>query len=145
MQEFERYWLFAIFCLGVGIITLRLIFRERLTLQGSLSLLGFLCVMTGVALFPSVTTFIARHMGFTLPSNFFFALSIAILTILYLSSQITISRIELRTITLTQELGLLREQLEQHAGHHHLHHHRDLELEGVPPRPVFEPARPHQS
>lgn len=113
MQPFERYWLFAVFCLVIGLLTLRLILRERITLQGSLSLLGFLLAMGGVALFPGVTSALAQRMGFTLPSNFFFAVSIAILAVLYLGSQVTISRIELRTVALTQELGLLREQLER--------------------------------
>ena len=115
MEQFERYWLFAVFCLGVGLVTLRLILRERITLQGSLSLLGFLCVMSGVALFPDLTSRLAHRLGFTLPSNFFFALSIAILALLYLQSQVTLSRIELRTIALTQEVGLLREQLERQS------------------------------
>lgn len=113
MQPFERYWLFAVFCLTIGLLTLRLILRERITLQGSLSLLGFLFVMGSVALFPGVTSKLAQRMGFTLPSNFFFAVSIAILAVLYLGSQVTLSRIELRTVALTQELGLLREQLER--------------------------------
>lgn len=113
MQPFERYWLFAVFCLAIGLLTLRLILRERITLQGSLSLLGFLLAMGGVALFPGLTSTLAQRMGFTLPSNFFFAVSIAVLAMLYLGSQVTISRIELRTVALTQELGILREQLER--------------------------------
>jgi len=112
-MQFERYWLFALFCLIISLFTLRLILRERITLQGSLSLLGFLAIMAGVALFPGLTSTLAQRMGFTLPSNFFFAMSIAILAVLYLGSQVTISRIELRTVALTQELGLLREQLER--------------------------------
>jgi hypothetical protein len=115
MQLFERYWLFAAVCLIVGLYTLRLILRERLSLPGSLALLGFLGAMAGVALFPNLTSVVAQRMGFTLPSNFFFALCIAILAVLYLGSLVTLSRVELRTIALTQEVGLLREQLERRA------------------------------
>ncbi len=113
METYNRYWLFAAFCILVGLFTLRLILRERITLQGSLSLLGFLCLLTLVAVFPDITSVVARTMGFTLPSNFFFSLAIAALTLLYLSAQISISRLELRTISLTQELGILRERLER--------------------------------
>ena len=38
----ERYWLFAAICVVAGVVVLRLVFRERLTLQSSLAYLGFL-------------------------------------------------------------------------------------------------------
>jgi hypothetical protein len=111
MNQFEHYWLFASFCVLVALILLRLVMRERLTLQQSLSLLLFLLVMAGIAIFPGVTSWVASHMGFTLPSNFFFAIAIASLLLLHVSSLLTLSRVELRSIALTQELALLQEKL----------------------------------
>ena len=116
MEQFEHYWLFALSCLITAIAMVRLILRERLTLQGSLSYLCFLLAMAAVALFPDATRWMATRLGFVLPSNFFFATAIGALALLHLSAQITLSRVELRSIALTQELGILRERLERALG-----------------------------
>jgi hypothetical protein len=113
MNQFERYWVFALGCALVAIWMTRLILRERITLQGSLSFLLFLGAMAAVALFPGLTGWIATRTGFTLPSNFFFSISIGGLALLHISTLTALSRVELRSIALTQELGLLQEKLER--------------------------------
>jgi hypothetical protein len=113
MRQVEHYWLFAATCLAIAIVLLRLILRQRITLQSSLSYLAFLVLLAGVSLVPGVTSWLAQQMGFQLPSNFFFALAIAALAVLHLLALMTISRVELRSITLTQELGLLQEKLDR--------------------------------
>ncbi len=110
---FERYWLFAAFCFIAVVILVRLVLRERVTLQASLSLLLLLGLMSFVALFPNVASRLAQTMGFTLASNFFFAAGIGALMLLHVHSLVTLSRVELRSITLTQELAILREKLDQ--------------------------------
>ena len=120
MEQFGRYWIVAILCFVVALAMLRLLLRERLTLQSSLSYLAFLAVMGAVALFPNATRWVATQLGFTLPSNFFFATAIGALALLHLSSQITLSRVELRSIALTQELGVLREMVERAIASGHL-------------------------
>jgi hypothetical protein len=116
MQQFERYWLFALFCFMVASWLLRLVLRERITLQSSLWLLASLGTLLVLAVAPDLTAAIARAMGFTLPSNFFFSLAIGALVLLHLGTLVTLSRTELRSITLTQELALIREKLEQLGG-----------------------------
>jgi hypothetical protein len=64
---------------------------------------------------PNLTSSIAHAMGFTLPSNFFFAIATGALALLHVHTLVTLSRTELRSITLTQELGLLREKLDRVA------------------------------
>src|SRR6185437_6701362 len=113
MEHVGRYWMFAAFCFLVALAILRLIFRERIALQSSLSFLGLLCLMAVVALFPQSIIWLTKSMGFALPSNFFFALAIAALAMLHVSALITISRIELRSIALTQELAILQEKVER--------------------------------
>ncbi len=113
MNEFERYWLFAAACLLVTLLLLRLVLRERITLQGSLSFLLLLALGSATALFPSLTSFIALRLGFTLPSNFFFAASIGALAVLHVASLITSSRVEMRSIALIQEMAILEERLER--------------------------------
>jgi hypothetical protein len=113
MNQFERYWLFAAACLLVSLFLLRLVLRERITLQGTLSFLLLLAFGVTIAVFPGITSWIASQLGFTLPSNFFFAVCIVALTILHVASRITASRIEIRSIALVQEVAILQERLER--------------------------------
>lgn len=113
MQQFERYWLFAAFCCLVAALLLRLVLRERVTLQSSLWLFFLLVGLLVLAVAPGLTANVAAMMGFALPSNFFFALAVSALLLLHVHALVTLSRTELRSITLTQELALLRERMEQ--------------------------------
>src|SRR6476469_3882260 len=98
----ENYWMFGAVCLVIALVLLRLLFRERITLQGSMSFLSFLTVLGLMAAFPSVTQRISRALGFTLMSNFFFCAAIAALAILHLRALVTLSRVHVRSIVLTQ-------------------------------------------
>lgn len=113
MNVVEDYWLFGVVCLAIALVLLRLLFRERITLQGSMSFLGFLVVIGAMAVFPTVTARISRWLGFTLMSNFFFCAAIAALAILHLRALVMLSRVQLRSIVLTQELAILQEKLER--------------------------------
>jgi hypothetical protein len=111
-QVTEHYWVFAVACLGIAVVLLRLLLRENITLQGSMSYLAFLLVLGLMAIFPTTTGRIAHAAGFTLMSNFFFCTAIAALAILHLRALVILSRVQLRSIALTQELALLQEKLE---------------------------------
>lgn len=122
MQPAEEYWrfsagtgtwIFGAVCVVVALVLLRLILRERLTLQGSMSYLGFLVVLGGMAMFPDATGHVAHALGFSTLANFFFCTAIAALAILHLRALVTLSRIQLRSITLVQELAILQEKLER--------------------------------
>jgi len=113
MELFERYWMFAALCLVVFLVLVRLIVRQRLTLQASLSSLLLLSLLGIMAVFPGITGAVARQLGFTLPSNFFFTIGIGALVFQHLSALVTLSRVELRTIALVQELGILQEKLDR--------------------------------
>lgn len=106
-------WLFAALCAVIAIVLFRLVLRERITLQGSMSFLAFLVVLGAMAVFPDATGEVAHALGFSTLANFFFCTAIAALAILHLRSLVTISRIQLRSITLVQELAILREKLER--------------------------------
>jgi len=122
MQSTEAYWrlsdgpgnwVFAAVCLVIALVLMRLILRERITLQGSMSYLVFLGVLGGMAVFPDVTGRIAHALGFSTLANFFFCTAIAALTILHLRALVTLSRVHLRSIALTQELAILQERLDR--------------------------------
>lgn len=112
-QVVESYWLFGVICLVIAVVLMRLLFRERITLQGSMSYLAFLLVLGFMALFPHAAEQVAHALGFTLLSNFFFCVAIAALAILHLRALVTLSRVQLRSIALTQELAILQERLER--------------------------------
>lgn len=112
-QVAEEYWAFAAACLVIMVVLLRLLLRERITLQGSMSFLGFLLVIGAMGVFPGTTTRIAHWFGFTLMANFLFCTAIAALAVLHLRALVTISKIHTRSVTLTQELAILEERLER--------------------------------
>jgi|MudIll2142460700_1097286.scaffolds.fasta_scaffold95239_2 hypothetical protein len=111
----ENYLVFAIACLVLALVMMRLLLRERITLQGSMSYLAFLAVIGLMAVFPKTTTMVANRLGFTLMSNFLFCTAIAALAILHLRALVTLSKVQLRTVVLTQELAMLQEKLDRVA------------------------------
>jgi len=113
MSELTKYWVFAAVCLLVAIVLIRLVLRERLMLQGSLSYVGFLTVIGLMAVFPESTSHLAHAMGFSLLSNFFFAVAIGLLALLHLRALITTSKVHMRSVALTQELAIVQEKLER--------------------------------
>jgi hypothetical protein len=122
MQSSEVYWrlsdgvgnwVFAAVCAVIAVVLMRLILRERITLQGSMSYLVFLVALGAMAVFPDATGWVAHALGFSTLANFFFCTAIAALAILHLRALITLSRVQLRSIALTQELAILQERFER--------------------------------
>jgi hypothetical protein len=108
-----KYWSFSAVCLLVAVVIVRLVLRERMLLQGSLSYLAFLTLLGLMAVFPQQTMRLSSAMGFTLLSNFFFAVAIGLLALLHLRALVTISKVHMRSIALTQELAILQERLDR--------------------------------
>ena len=122
MQSSEAYWrlsdgvgnwVFAAVCLVIALVLMRLILRERITLQGSMSYLAVLVALGGMAVFPDATGSIAHALGFSTLANFFFCTAIAALAILHLRALVMLSRVHLRSIALIQELAILQERLDR--------------------------------
>ena len=114
--EADRYWPFALVCLAQLLVLLRLLLRERITLQGSISYSGFLGLFLLAAVFPETAGRVARVMGFKVLSNFLFCLAIMGLALLHLRALVTLSRLERRSLHLTQDLALLEERLDRALG-----------------------------
>jgi hypothetical protein len=106
-------WVFAAVCFAIALVLMRLILRERITLQGSMSFLVFLAVLGGMVVFPDITGWVAHALGFSTLANFFFCAAIAALAILHLRALVTLSRVQLRSIAPTQELALQQEKLDR--------------------------------
>ena len=109
----EPYWIFFGLCMISALFLIRMVVLEQVTLQASLSFLLVLTLGATIAVFPNGIGWIARKMGFELPANFFFSMLIAALAFLHLASLVHLSRVKLRTVTLTQELALLQEKVER--------------------------------
>jgi len=127
-------WVFAAVCFAIALVLMRLILRERITLQGSMSFLVFLAVLGGMVVLPDVTGWVAHALGFSTLANFFFCAAIAALTILHLRALITLSQVQLRSIALTQELAIQQEKLDRLALRV-AHAEREL-----PPSPTTSPG-----
>jgi hypothetical protein len=112
-QSSDDYLVFAAVCLVIAIVLLRLLLRERITLQGSMSYLVFLMVLGAIGLFPQASTALAHRLGFALMSNFLFCTAISALAILHLRALVTLSKVHLRSVTLTQELAILQERIDR--------------------------------
>jgi hypothetical protein len=104
---------FAGVCLVIAIVLFRLILRERITLQGSMSYLAFLILIGAMTVFPDAAGHVAHLLGFSTLANFFFCTCIAALAILHLRALVTLSRVHLRSVALTQELAILQEKIDR--------------------------------
>jgi hypothetical protein len=109
----EPYWMFFGLCVILSLLLIRMVVLEQVTLQASLSFLVLLLLGAAIAVFPNGIAWVARVMGFELPANFFFSMLIAALVFLHLASLVHLSRVKLRTVTLTQELALLQEKVDR--------------------------------
>jgi K+-sensing histidine kinase KdpD len=111
--EFERYWLLAAVCLVAASALVHLVLRQHVTLQRSLGVLAALVALVVLGASPHLTAVLAHDLGFVLPSNFFFTVAIGTLGLLHVGTLVTLSRLEMRSITLTQELGLSQEKIDR--------------------------------
>jgi hypothetical protein len=109
--DVQQYWPFVILCALLLVSLVRLLLRERVALQTSISFLTFLGLFTVAAIIPNQAARLAHAMGFTLLSNFLFCAAIIALVLLHLRALIALSRLEVRTIQLIQDLAILQERL----------------------------------
>ena len=110
-----QYWMFAAVCVLIALVLLRLVLREHVTLQASLAFFLLLVGGGAIAIEPRSLAWITHQLGFELPSNFLFAVCLGALAVLHVLSLVTLSRVELRSIALTQEVALLQERIERLA------------------------------
>lgn len=110
---FERYALFAAVCVVYALTVLWLVFRRRLQLQSSLVYLFLMAAFAGASVLVTYVPGVVTALGFSLPSNLLFACAIGILGLLHLIGLINLSRLEVRSTTMVQELALLQQQLDK--------------------------------
>jgi len=88
----------------------RRVLKERFTVWWAVLSLGVVVFV----IFPPLLPFVATNLGFITPSNFvFFAASLMFL-LMSVQFSVEISRLDEKTRTLAEQLGILRTQMEQH-------------------------------
>ena len=107
----RQYWPFAGFSALILFIVLRLLLRERLALQGTISYMLFLGIFGLGALIPTQAAELAHAMGFAIFANFLFSVALIALALLHLQALVSLYRADRRTIQLTQDLELLEERV----------------------------------
>lgn len=97
--------------LTMFVLIRRRVLKERFTVWWAVLSLGVVVF----AIFPPLLPFVATSLGFQTPSNFvFFAASLMFL-LMSVQYSVEISRLDEKTRTLAEQLGILRTQLEQHT------------------------------
>jgi len=90
----------------------RRVMKERFTVWWAILSVGVVVF----AVFPPVLPFVAEHLGFQTPSNFVFFVASIMLVLMSFQFSVEISRLEEKTRTLAEQLGILRAQTEQRSG-----------------------------
>jgi len=90
----------------------RRVMKERFTVWWAILSIGVIVFVV----FPPLLPFVAEHLGFQTPSNFVFFISSLMLLLISVQFSVEISRLEEKTRTLAEQLGILRAQTEQRSG-----------------------------
>jgi hypothetical protein len=110
-------YVFPLLFVAATITTMVLLMRrramkERFTVWWAILSVGVVVFVV----FPPLLPFVAEHLGFQTPSNFVFFVSSLMLLLMSVQFSVEISRLEEKTRTLAEQLGILRTQTEQRSG-----------------------------
>jgi len=106
--------LFAIIIAGlIFIFVIDLIRRRKMTFKYSLSWLAGSLFVLLCAIYDKLLFAVSRWIGFTLPSNFIFFLTIVFFTLLSLALTVYIDEQNKRSEALAQDLGIVKLKLEK--------------------------------
>ena len=110
-------YVFPLVFVAATIVTMFLLMRRRVMKERFTVWWAVLSVGVVVfVVFPPLLPFVAVHLGFQTPSNFVFFVSSLMLLLMSVQFSVEISRLEEKTRTLAEQLGILRTQTEQRSG-----------------------------
>lgn len=87
--------------------------KEKIDLRYALSWMCLTVIILVLDIFPQIVFVIADLMGISIPSNMVFFVGFILLVVMVYSVTVVVSRLSAKTKRLTQELALLREELER--------------------------------
>lgn len=99
------------FCILFGIYIFINIFKRKISLQHSLMWFLYVILMVFSLFFSSITNFLTKLLGFEVVSNMVFFFGFSILIIICFNMTKLISKEKEKVITLTQELAILKKEL----------------------------------
>lgn len=101
------------------IVVVALLFISNMVRKKKIDLryaLGWMCLAVIILIldiFPQLVFGMAELMGITVPSNMIFFVGFVLLVVMIYSLTVVVSRLSAKTKRLTQELALLREEMER--------------------------------
>jgi hypothetical protein len=102
--------------LAVLVLTVELL--RRRALREKYAVLWLVVALLGVlfTVFPSLLLSVSTRLGFQVPANFVFALAAIVLLVVGMQLSLEVGRLEDRSQRLAEEVGLLRQELEEVRG-----------------------------
>lgn len=113
MSEYRLQIILAVLLCFVLYKLLRSVIKKKLELKYTLSWIIIILCLLVVDIFPSILTFMSNLLGIQLPSNMIFLVAIILLFAIVLTHTIHVSRLTDSNKTLTQELALLKKELDE--------------------------------
>lgn len=105
-----------IFCLVFGIIIFYNIFRRKITLQYSLMWFSYCLIMIVLLLSSPILSSVTSFLGFEVTSNMIFFLGFVALLVVSFNITRFLSSQKEKIVILTQEVGILKEELKKYNG-----------------------------
>lgn len=100
----------AVFAL---LFILNMVRKKKIDLKHALSWVFFAVIVLILDIFPQILFGIAELMGVTVPSNMIFLVGFILLIVIIYSLSVVVSKLAAQAKRLTQEIALLREEIER--------------------------------
>lgn len=103
----------GVIIIGMLLLIANMVRKKKIDLRYSLSWMCLAVLLLILDIFPNIMEKLAELIGIKTPSNMVFFLGFILLVIVIYSLTASVSRLSNKTKRLTQELALLREELER--------------------------------
>jgi hypothetical protein len=97
----------ALLTVVVVVVVLRLVARRQLLVKYAVLWVAVACLLSVLAIFPTLLAWLAGVLGFEVPSNMLFFAAIVLLLAVTLQLSLEVSRIERRLQRVAEELALM--------------------------------------
>lgn len=104
---------FVSFCAILSINIFINIFKKKISLKYSLVWFSYIILMIISLLFPPITKFLTKILGFELMSNMIFFFGFSILILICFAMTKSISKEKEKVAVLTQELAILKKEMKE--------------------------------
>ena len=113
MHEYRLQIILAVLLLLILCRLLRAVLKKTLEIKYVLSWIIIDICLLIIDLFPQILSFLSELLGVQLPSNMIFLVAIILLFLLVFSHTVLLSRLMETNKTLTQEIALLKKELDE--------------------------------